>query len=379
MSTRHAARSFARGLLAALVLCGCASTDPPRRTRPKPVESVVLPQVLTMRPALPVRRVRLRAYADEEFRAHVASWRERIATQVEKASVVTEDEFGVRLEVESIREWRRAGPGELGDVLDLLAREDPGFDVDWVVGFTGPGARPEDGPDLVGRARRFGRHFILRAVESTAPHTLFLHEWAHTLGAVHDCDGNWTMSARHGGWRSAFSPESAWLVRLGLHYRDRHGSVAREEWSSAYRALASHIRAAWPDCEELEADSRYTQWLLFLSSRAYVLGDGALETPWDRWVSQFFHPVSERLSSEAERLKARTALPPHDPTDRIVVVGVSFDATGAVKDVRVLLSSGFAGLDDAVVETFRGYPYPSPPPDLASSDHGFTYSFKLEL
>lgn len=79
-------------------------------------------------------------------------------------------------------------------------------------------------------------------------------------------------------------------------------------------------------------------------------------------------------------MKARNPLPPHDPTERITVVSASFDRSGAVKDVEVLLSSGFAPLDDAVVETVRGYSYPSPPPELAASDdYGFTWSFKVEL
>jgi hypothetical protein len=76
----------------------------------------------------------------------------------------------------------------------------------------------------------------------------FLHEWAHTLGAVHECAGKWIMSDRYNLLASTFSPESARLVRLGLQHRAARSPEEVGAWRHGYRAeIAAMAGLTW-DC-----------------------------------------------------------------------------------------------------------------------------------
>jgi hypothetical protein len=87
-------------------------------------------------PAAPLSRaLRVRVYADGDYRRQTPRWEQRIEAQFERASEVTEKQFGVRLQVESIRPWERASSAvQLDPVFGELAMKDAGAGVDWVVG-----------------------------------------------------------------------------------------------------------------------------------------------------------------------------------------------------------------------------------------------------
>lgn len=232
--------------------------------------------------AQPVARVfKVRAYVDPDYRAHAPDWRERIAGQVEQANVILASDFGVRLELEPVREWERARAGDgLEGTLGALLRLDAARDVDWVIGFVAP--VPEDSPrdyHAVGMASMFGRHFVVRAMQTSGDlaridavydqlteeertafararrvhqeATVFLHEWGHTLGAVHECDSKWIMAPTYSVLRARFSPDSARLVRLGLTHRDAP-SAPELGWASAWRAEAVRMQGVAWECEKLE-------------------------------------------------------------------------------------------------------------------------------
>ena len=72
----------------------------------------------------PVRSLRVRAYADPEYQAQTPRWSDRIREQIDRANATIETEFGVRLELEPIRSWRRADRFErLDKALAELAEE----------------------------------------------------------------------------------------------------------------------------------------------------------------------------------------------------------------------------------------------------------------
>jgi hypothetical protein len=228
-----------------------------------------------------VRVLRVRAYADPDHRAQDAHWAETIAAQVSRANAVLEAEFGVHLDLESVRPWQRppARPGTLGSALDELIEADRGRDVDWVVGWVGPLADRSEVRDLYGLAPMFGRHFVLRAMESDASRaavatwdaltpadraqmardrrvhketSMFLHEWGHTLGAVHECEGSSIMSKGYSLLASSFSPASARLVDVGLRHRGASAAEELHAWASEYRAAAATLRGAAWDCPVME-------------------------------------------------------------------------------------------------------------------------------
>lgn len=264
------------------VLLGCArlanSREGWQRTsawmmQPAPIQ----PPRGAQRPA-EVRTFRLRAYADEDYQAHAQDWELRIRDQVRRANELLEVQFGLRFEVE-VRRWDRPGRGgALVDALRQLRSAQRG-DADWIVGFVGP--VPEDSwQDHLGVATAFRPELVLRAMMSPADlmrleigydrltpaerealanarrlhreTVVFLHEWAHTVGAVHECDNKWIMSETYGVVASGFSPESERLVRLTLEHGRAGGAAARVAFRDAWRAEVARMQSAAWECSVLE-------------------------------------------------------------------------------------------------------------------------------
>jgi metallopeptidase family M12-like protein len=225
---------------------------------------------------------RIRAYADEDYRAQDSEWQPTIVAQIQRASQITEADFGVRLEIDSVRPWHRPlRSAPLDEALEELYDIDAGHEVDWVVGYVSARADETGRAEIVGRAHMFGSHFVLRAMESEADRTavtswteltdleraamardwrlhrettVFLHEWAHTLGAVHECEDKWIMAPKHTLMQSAFSPRSARLAEIGLRHRakDWDAAAGSRGWASEYEAVADSMLGASWECEPME-------------------------------------------------------------------------------------------------------------------------------
>ncbi len=222
-----------------------------------------------------VRVLRVRVWADADYRAQTLRWKERILAQVDRANAVLQAQFGVRLDAGEPRAWDRGGRGDdlEGAVADLAAA-DEGRDAGWVVGFVSALPFFSDSPHLLGMARYFGRHVVLRGMDSLAEvqaidaafdklparerdqlarerrlhreTALLLHEWAHTLGAFHERSGESIMSPTYGARVSAFSAASVEIIRLGLEHRDAVDLASRARWGAAYReVLTRHAEEHW--------------------------------------------------------------------------------------------------------------------------------------
>jgi tetratricopeptide (TPR) repeat protein len=190
-------------------------------------------------------RFRIRAYADDDYRAQHIHWKEQIERQIRRASDVLEVDFNVRFEVESVRSWSHSdASGELRKSLTALAELDPGVGVDRVVGFVSVISTLPSTLEQLGIAAQPGRHFILRGMESAEElvqlreglnllpqdeleslleqrhqhrETLvFLHEWAHTLGLSHDSGDGWILSPRYDLFCGRFSDGSTGQLRDAL-------------------------------------------------------------------------------------------------------------------------------------------------------------------
>ncbi len=269
-------------LLAAAALLGCKRMPVSREGWQRASAWMMQPAPIrappgAQRPA-EIRSLRLRAYADADYQAHAADWELRIRDEVRRANELLEVQFGIRLEVE-VRPWDRSDRGgPLADALRQLRSVERG-DADGIVGFVGP--VPEDSwQDHLGLAPAFRPEFVLRAMLSPADlmrleigydtlsaaereamatarrlhreTVVFLHEWAHTQGAVHECDGKWIMSERYGVVASGFSPESERLVRLTLEHGRARGAAARVAFRDAWRAEVARMQSAAWECPVLE-------------------------------------------------------------------------------------------------------------------------------
>ncbi len=115
----------------------------------------------------PSRALRIRVHADPEYQAQTPRWSDRIEAQIDRANAALEPQFGVRLEVQSVRTWQRSDRFErLDQALAELAAVDPGADVDWVIGFLPALGFASATLEQLGMGALFGRHFVLRAMFS---------------------------------------------------------------------------------------------------------------------------------------------------------------------------------------------------------------------
>ncbi|HET9596219.1 MAG TPA: M12 family metallo-peptidase [Anaeromyxobacteraceae bacterium] len=279
---------MAAGAAAALAFAsGCATSSTASIAEDQREEARALsPAAVQPVPGAPARDpstlrvMQVRAYADDDYRTETPDWSARVQDQIARASAVLEAQFGVRLSTVSVRPWAR--PDRAGDLqlaLGQLAALDPARDVDWVVAFVSSSATPvalhEEGV-----AHLFGRHFVLRGTASTASFesaqfedslymlsagerealvrerrlhievAIFLHEWAHTLGAVHDCATRSIMSPVYDSAQTEFSPWSVRLVEVGLRHREAARAEGFQAWAAAYHAEVAPIRAAAAGCRE---------------------------------------------------------------------------------------------------------------------------------
>jgi hypothetical protein len=212
--------------------------------------------------------VRVRFYADDEYRSSGGGgrWQDRVRVMLGLLNQVVEPSFGVRFEGESFRRWPRQGQsGALPPMLDQLEKLDAGPDVDWVVGLVSPLPLVSMSFHDLGCARVLGRHFVLRGMTSIAElddfkrvlpkldqkdrealygrrksHkelSIFLHEWAHTLGGLHVQDGTRIMGQSYSNRTSTFSVEDANLIGAGLDARLEARGKEAIDWTPLRKAL----------------------------------------------------------------------------------------------------------------------------------------------
>jgi tetratricopeptide (TPR) repeat protein len=196
----------------------------------------------------PPRAVRLRFYADRDYRAGVLHWREKMRAELERVNQVAERVFNVRFEIESLRDWdeTHAGAG-LDPLLGALEKLDDAHDVDWVVGLVTPFRGVATSIHQIGVARLMARSFVMRAMDDEeegrvlarefsklTPEereklyadrkahketVIFLHEWAHTMGALHLEEATMIMNTVYDPRQAAFSDFEKRLVGAVLDAR----------------------------------------------------------------------------------------------------------------------------------------------------------------
>ena len=162
------------------------------------------------------RVVRLRVWA-----ARDGDWQARFRRLIDDLDGALARWPGVRFEIVAAGRWERDSAGvELERLLGELETLDSGDGVDAVVGLVAaPPSLPEQLHDL-GMARQLGRHLVLRRTEPGADPRqlaiLFLHEWAHTLGAIHARGRERIMSPIWDAAQSRFSEVESQLIELAL-------------------------------------------------------------------------------------------------------------------------------------------------------------------
>jgi predicted Zn-dependent protease len=255
---------------AALLLC--AALAPPSRAddkkkpglfsgwtptgRQRERAQLLAPAALDLTPAPGARRggprtARLRFYADRDYRQTVLRWQGKLRGEIDRLNRVVGPVFGVTFEIESMREWPASHLGApIDPVLAELEAMDAGRDVDWVIGLVTPFQGVTASIHQLGAAPYLSRHFVLRGMddeqeglmlrrefellpedERSALYSdrkahkeavVFLHEWAHTMGGLHNEDPAGIMNPLYDRERTGFSEFEKRLIALVVDRRLAH-------------------------------------------------------------------------------------------------------------------------------------------------------------
>jgi tetratricopeptide (TPR) repeat protein len=248
-----------RGRLAfVLMACGCyrspheVQRDWADKMTPKPF---VAPQR-----APPRFTVKVRAFVDGQYVSQSAHWQDRVQALIDRANAVSDASFGARFELLGISAWDHPELQALAPLLEQLRTEHPADDADLVVGFTSSLQIFTSTFEDLGMAELFGHHAVLRGIdqreqsdvilnelrtlsvdervavvhariehEETA---VFLHEWGHCSGAIHDRSLEFIMSPIYSDKERDFSPAGKTSIQLAL----KHQRGDREAWLTEARA-----------------------------------------------------------------------------------------------------------------------------------------------
>jgi hypothetical protein len=207
-------------------------------TREREAAKDITPGSIDLTPAVTAkgdaRVLKLRIYADPDYRSVVMRWQSKARAQVSRINAVLQPVFNARFEIESFKEWDRGHVGmPLHTVLDEMRKLDPATDVDLVVGFVTPLRGVATSIHAIGQSSLLARHFIMRGMDDEqegiaidqeftllSPDerrrlyverkahkevVVFLHEWGHTLGLLHREQANSIMNPKYDPKQSVFS------------------------------------------------------------------------------------------------------------------------------------------------------------------------------
>jgi hypothetical protein len=194
------------------------------------------------------RPIRLRIYADQDYRGLMMRWQPKVRAQIDRLNAVVGPVFGVRFEIESFRDWDRSHVGQpLEPILKELEALDPAREVDWVLGLTTPMRGVATSIHQIGGARLLGRHLLMRGMDDEQEFraledafkllspdererlyaerkahkevVVFLHEWGHTVGLLHDDDRALIMNPSYDERQRTFSDFDKEVLALVIERR----------------------------------------------------------------------------------------------------------------------------------------------------------------
>jgi tetratricopeptide (TPR) repeat protein len=221
-------------------------------TREREAAGQLAPGGLDLTPAVAQtaepRIIRVRVYADADYRGMVMRWQVRLRGQIGRVNAVAGPVFNVQFEIESVRSWDRSHVGvPLDAILEELTALDPAREVDLVVGLVTPARGVETSLHRLGEAGAPGRHIALRAMDDEQEGAaidrsyhllsddergklysdrkahkevvLFLHEWGHTAGLLHEEDHALIMNPSYDPRQAAFSAFDKQVLALMIAKR----------------------------------------------------------------------------------------------------------------------------------------------------------------
>jgi predicted Zn-dependent protease len=251
-------------LLGVLALAGCGASQTERaaqkmRFMPSTIET-------TWKFQGDARTAKVRIYADAQVRA-LPHWKDDIADEIDYANQLFEPMVGLRLTVESYKDWDRTGVAD--DALRELVQADKAEGVMWVLGYVAPAETSSTAMSALGDALPLGHHATVRAwaekselealagrlPEATDPDrpevinahhrhkqtVVLLHMLAATLGAIAETDPAWIQARAYSPQQATFSNRNRELLQLAAN-----GRVSEDADEAMARKLSDDIeRSPW--------------------------------------------------------------------------------------------------------------------------------------
>jgi len=212
------------------------------------------------------RPLKIRVWADAGVRA-LPHWKEDINDEIDYASQLLTPLLGVRLTVDAIKDWDRAG--DPGVALKALAEADDGKGVVWVIGFVTPGDVAAKVMSELGDAQTLGHHMVVRgwaekpestALTATLPaltpterteainahkrhkqSVVLLHMLAQTLGAIGESDPTWIQNPTYSPKQATFSDRNRELMQMAVDHR----AAEDPDQTIAHDLLENIEKAEW--------------------------------------------------------------------------------------------------------------------------------------
>jgi tetratricopeptide (TPR) repeat protein len=212
------------------------------------------------------RTAKIRVYADDTVRA-LPHWKEDISEQIDTANQLLQPLVGLRLTVESYKDWTRSGPPD--DALRELVAADKASGVMWVVGYVAPPEAASTAMTVLGDAQPLGHHVTVRAWNEKAEldvlagrlpdakdpdrgevinthrrhkeAVVLLHMLAATMGAITETDSTWIQAVSYSPQQSTFSNRNRELLQIAANSR-----VSEDSDEVMAKKLSDEIeRADW--------------------------------------------------------------------------------------------------------------------------------------
>jgi predicted Zn-dependent protease len=251
-------------LLALWVSAGCGGSKIQKRRIESLAPTRLAPAEVAHKEA--ARTARLRVYATRPYQSQNLRWREDFSEDIDLVNQYLIPAFGLRLEIVEFKPWPYDGESEtLGAMIEALEKTDPARDVDWVIGLASAMSSTTDSFHQLGIAHVLGRHLVMRGYEDLDTErdlqtvdeparsrlrearrqhrqaTVFLHEWAHTLGAMHVGQVESIMMPGYSRKITGFGEQVELLLQTMLPVR--LAPPAERSLAAEARALRSYIEA----------------------------------------------------------------------------------------------------------------------------------------